>query len=240
MCTQGSREQLAIAEFAAALLVIPKTLAVNAAKDSTELVAKLRAYHNAAQSAPVGDARRGLRYYGLDLMKGEVRDNVKAGVLEPMVSKVKSLKSALEACTALLRIDDRVSTGGTASAYVSRTKLIFSPRRLRCLPSRRARTPTVTDWHSVYKVCLPPHRVGRALATRKITRLYPSRLPSAPLPCPCPQSRLRDRNLSRERLFGMSAPGNDSSLVCTAFLEALSTFPSSLRSLACSLALLLA
>lgn len=109
--TQGSREQLAIAEFAAALLVIPKTLAVNAAKDSTELVAKLRAYHNAAQSAPVGDPRRGLRYYGLDLMKGEVRDNVKAGVLEPMVSKVKSLKSALEACTALLRIDDRVSTG---------------------------------------------------------------------------------------------------------------------------------
>jgi T-complex protein 1 subunit alpha len=88
--------------------VIPKTLAVNAAKDSTDLVAKLRAYHNAAQSAPVGDPRRGLRHYGLDLGKGEVRDNVKAGVLEPMVSKVKSLKSALEACTALLRIDDRV------------------------------------------------------------------------------------------------------------------------------------
>lgn len=107
---QGSREQLAIAEFAAALLVIPKTLAVNAAKDSTDLVAKLRAYHNAAQSAPASDPRRGLRHYGLDLMKGEVRDNVKAGVLEPMVSKVKSLKSALEACTALLRIDDRVSS----------------------------------------------------------------------------------------------------------------------------------
>jgi T-complex protein 1 subunit alpha len=32
---QGSREQLAIAEFASALLVIPKTLAVNAAKDAT-------------------------------------------------------------------------------------------------------------------------------------------------------------------------------------------------------------
>lgn len=105
---QGSREQLAIAEFANALLVIPKTLAVNAAKDSTELVAKLRAYHNAAQSAPTGDPKRALRHYGLDLMKGEVRDNVKAGVLEPMISKIKSLKSALEACTALLRIDDRV------------------------------------------------------------------------------------------------------------------------------------
>ncbi|GAA5848165.1 hypothetical protein JCM8547_004429 [Rhodosporidiobolus lusitaniae] len=107
--TLGSREQLAIAEFAAALLVIPKTLSVNAAKDSTELVAKLRAYHNAAQSAPLGDPRRGLRHYGLDLAKGEVRDNVKAGVLEPMVSKIKSLKSALEACTALLRIDDRIT-----------------------------------------------------------------------------------------------------------------------------------
>ena len=49
--TLGSREQLAIAEFADALLVIPKTLAVNAAKDATELVAKLRAYHYTAQVA---------------------------------------------------------------------------------------------------------------------------------------------------------------------------------------------
>jgi T-complex protein 1 subunit alpha len=50
--TLGSREQLAIAEFAEALLVIPKVLSVNAAKDSTELVAKLRAYHHAAQTKP--------------------------------------------------------------------------------------------------------------------------------------------------------------------------------------------
>ena len=50
--TLGSREQLAIAEFADALLVIPKTLAVNAAKDATELVAKLRAYHYTAQTKP--------------------------------------------------------------------------------------------------------------------------------------------------------------------------------------------
>lgn len=47
--TLSSREQLAIAEFADALLVIPKTLAVNAAKDATELVAKLRATHYTAQ-----------------------------------------------------------------------------------------------------------------------------------------------------------------------------------------------
>ena len=50
--TLGSREQLAIAEFAEAMLVIPKTLTVNAAKDATELVAKLRAYHNTAQAKP--------------------------------------------------------------------------------------------------------------------------------------------------------------------------------------------
>ncbi len=47
---QTSREQLAVAEFAQALLVIPKTLAVNAALDSIDLVAKLRAFHNASQT----------------------------------------------------------------------------------------------------------------------------------------------------------------------------------------------
>ncbi|KAJ9477465.1 T-complex protein 1 subunit alpha [Pseudozyma hubeiensis] len=107
--TLGSREQLAIAEFAQALLVIPKTLAVNAAKDSTDLVAKLRAYHNAAQNANAGDPKKALRFYGLDLLNGQVRDNLKAGVLEPTVSKVRSLKSALEAATSLLRIDDAIT-----------------------------------------------------------------------------------------------------------------------------------
>jgi hypothetical protein len=115
-CFQGSREQLAIAEFASALLSIPKTLAVNAAKDSTELVAKLRSYHNAAQNAPVGDPKKALLRYGLDLLNGEVRDNVTAGVLEPTMSKVKSLKSAYEAAVSLLRIDDAIQcVPGTSS-----------------------------------------------------------------------------------------------------------------------------
>ncbi|CAO3585276.1 unnamed protein product [Absidia cylindrospora] len=104
----GSREQLAIAEFANALLVIPKTLAVNAAKDSTELVSKLRAYHNAALNANADDQKRALKYYGLDLLNGEIRDNLKAGVLEPAMSKIKSLKSATEAAIAILRIDDMI------------------------------------------------------------------------------------------------------------------------------------
>lgn len=50
--SMGSWEQLAIAEFARSLLVIPNTLAVNAAQDSTDLVAKLRAFHNEAQVNP--------------------------------------------------------------------------------------------------------------------------------------------------------------------------------------------
>jgi hypothetical protein len=37
-----------------------------------------------------------------------VRDNVTAGVLEPTVSKVRSLKSAFEAAVSLLRIDDAI------------------------------------------------------------------------------------------------------------------------------------
>jgi T-complex protein 1 subunit alpha len=81
---------------------------VNAAKDATQLVAKLRTYHNAAQNAPVGDPKKALMHYGLDLLNGDVRDNVKAGILEPTMSKVKSLKGAFEAAVSLLRIDDAI------------------------------------------------------------------------------------------------------------------------------------
>lgn len=42
------REQMAVQEFAEALLVIPKTLALNAALDSIELLSMLKAIHNKA------------------------------------------------------------------------------------------------------------------------------------------------------------------------------------------------
>ena len=45
---------------------------------------------------------------GLDLSRGVVRDNKAAGVLEPTVSKVKSLKFATEAAITILRIDDMI------------------------------------------------------------------------------------------------------------------------------------
>ncbi|RMY65149.1 hypothetical protein D0863_09312 [Hortaea werneckii] len=138
----GSREQLAIGAFAAALLCIPTTLAVNAAKDSSELVAQLRSRHalsqrtaepspqahggaqaNAQPAPPASrgptqaavdsDAKalakaKGYKNYGLDLSKGRVQDCVKAGILEPSMSKVKQLKSAVEACVAIMRIDTMI------------------------------------------------------------------------------------------------------------------------------------
>ncbi|XP_055933467.1 T-complex protein 1 subunit alpha-like [Argiope bruennichi] len=101
----SSREQLAIAEYAKSLLVIPKTLAVNAAKDASDLVSKLRAYHNSSQTKP---EHADLKWVGLDLYEGTVRNNKKAGVLEPAISKIKSLKFATEAAITILRIDDLI------------------------------------------------------------------------------------------------------------------------------------
>lgn len=152
--TVGSREQLAIGEFAQSLLVIPKTLAVNAAKDASELVAQLRSRHALSQrvldkpvaaghgatapaATPVAAAgsgvddksmaqsksaaalakqqqlddekaiarKKGYKNYGLDLTRGRVVDEIKAGVLEPSISKVRQLKSAVEACISIMRID---------------------------------------------------------------------------------------------------------------------------------------
>ena len=102
--TLETREQLAIHEFAQALLVIPKTLAVNAAKDSSELVAQLRATHARSQK---GEPE--LKWMGLDLIDGVIRDNLKAGVVEPAMSKIKSLRFATEAAITILRIDDRIT-----------------------------------------------------------------------------------------------------------------------------------
>ncbi|KHN48061.1 T-complex protein 1 subunit alpha [Glycine soja] len=103
--TLGSREQLAIAEFAESLLIIPKVLSVNAAKDATELVAKLRAYHHSAQTKA---DKKHLSSMGLDLSEGKIRNNLEAGVIEPAMSKVKIIQFATEAAITILRIDDMI------------------------------------------------------------------------------------------------------------------------------------
>jgi T-complex protein 1 subunit alpha len=104
--TLDNREQLAIQEFAEALLVIPKTLAVNAAKDSSELVAQLRSAHAKSQK---DEAHKNLQNIGLNLIDGEIRDNLNAGVVEPAISKIKSLRFATEAAITILRIDGEFS-----------------------------------------------------------------------------------------------------------------------------------
>lgn len=101
-------DQIAIAEFAEALLVIPKQLALNAAKDTLDLVSKLTVLHNNYQNEPGNEKLAWLKFTGLDLMEGKVRNNFEAGVLEPAVSKVKSIKFATEAAIALLRLDDMI------------------------------------------------------------------------------------------------------------------------------------
>lgn len=101
----GTREQLPIVEFADALQVIPKILAVNAAQDATDLCAKLCTLHHAAQVNP---EKKQYSRFGLDLVNGTLRDCVAAGVLEPTLSKLKSIRFATEAAITILRIDDMI------------------------------------------------------------------------------------------------------------------------------------
>jgi len=96
------KEQVAMLKFAEALLVIPKILANNAALDSTDLVAKLRAAHYEAQ-------QKGEKCFAaLDLVNGKIRDGMNDGVIEPGMSKVKSIQFATEAAITILRIDDLI------------------------------------------------------------------------------------------------------------------------------------
>ncbi|TNJ27334.1 TCP-1 chaperonin subunit alpha [Giardia muris] len=107
--TIQGKEQLAVAAFGRALLAIPRQLAVNAALDATELVAKLRSAHARAQLKETPqDEKDDLRHYGLDLQGGGVRNNARAGVLEPTTNKVRSLSFAVEAAVTILRIDDSI------------------------------------------------------------------------------------------------------------------------------------
>ena len=107
--TLGSREQLAVSEFAEALNVIPKQLAINAAKDATDLLTKLRYVHDKAQSPQTTpEEAEKLKNTGLDLLNGKIKNNFNAGVFEPAMSKIKSLKFATEAAITILRIDDLI------------------------------------------------------------------------------------------------------------------------------------
>ncbi|MCE7698649.1 MAG: thermosome subunit, partial [Methanobacterium paludis] len=98
--TISGREQLAVAAFAEALEVVPKTLAENAGLDSIDSLVDLRSAHEKSL------------YMGLDVFKGEVRDMYKAGVIEPQRVKKQAIQSAAEAAEMILRIDDVIASTG--------------------------------------------------------------------------------------------------------------------------------
>ena len=96
--TISGREQLAIGAFAAALEVVPKTLAENAGLDSIDALVDLRAAH---EKSP---------YMGLNVFTGDVTDMKKAGVIEPKRVKKQAIQSAAEAAEMILRIDDVIAS----------------------------------------------------------------------------------------------------------------------------------
>ncbi len=102
--TISGREQLAVAAFAEALEIVPKTLAENAGLDSIDALVDLRAAHEKSF------------YIGLDVFAGDVVDMYQAGVVEPQRVKKQAIQSAAEATEMILRIDDVIATTGRGSA----------------------------------------------------------------------------------------------------------------------------
>ncbi|NOY10991.1 MAG: thermosome subunit, partial [Archaeoglobi archaeon] len=94
----GGREQLAAEAFAAALEIIPKTLAENAGLDPIDVLVDLKAEHE-----------KGNKYAGVDVETGKVVDMKEAGVLEPLRIKTQAIESATEVAVMLLRIDDVIA-----------------------------------------------------------------------------------------------------------------------------------
>lgn len=93
--TLKGREQLAVAKFAEALEVIPKTLAENAGLDPIDMLVELRSQHE-----------NGKKDAGLNVFTGKVEDMWKNGVIEPLRVKTQALNSATETAIMILRIDD--------------------------------------------------------------------------------------------------------------------------------------
>ena len=99
----GGREQLAIESFAEAMESIPLALAENAGLDPIDVMVDLRAKHESPEN----------RWYGVDVYSGKIRDTKSLNVLEPLRVKIQVVKSATEAASMILRIDDVVASKGT-------------------------------------------------------------------------------------------------------------------------------
>jgi thermosome len=96
--TISGREQLAIAAFAEALEIIPKTLAENAGIDQIDALVDMRA------------AQEQSCFMGLDVFQRDVVDMKEAKVIEPKRVKKQAIQSAAEAAEMILRIDDMIAS----------------------------------------------------------------------------------------------------------------------------------
>ncbi len=95
----GGREQLAIEAFADSMEIVPKALAENAGLESIDILVALRSAHE----KPKG------HLMGVNVFSGKIIDTYKTGVIEPVRVKEQAIKSATEAASMILRIDDVIA-----------------------------------------------------------------------------------------------------------------------------------
>ncbi|MFA5869658.1 MAG: thermosome subunit beta [Candidatus Bathyarchaeia archaeon] len=93
------RERLAVAAFADAIEVIPTTLAENAGMDPIDAMAELQSRH-----------AKGEKWVGVDGINGKIANMEEINVFEPVAVKAQAIKSATEASTMLLKIDDVIAS----------------------------------------------------------------------------------------------------------------------------------
>jgi len=97
--TVGGREQLAIEAFADAMEIIPWTLAENAGLDAIDVLIALKSKHQGKGGASIG----------IDVVSGKPTDMKALKVIEPLRVKTQAIKSAVEAASMILRIDDVIA-----------------------------------------------------------------------------------------------------------------------------------
>src|SRR5579875_72502 len=95
----SGREQLAVQKYADALESIPLTLATNSGMDPIDTQVELRAKHG-----------QGKKWYGVNVLAGKVGDLEAEEVYEPSAVKEQIIKSATEAASMILRIDDVIAS----------------------------------------------------------------------------------------------------------------------------------
>ncbi len=94
----AGRERLAVSAFAEAMEVVPTTLAENAGMDPIDAISEMQSKHE-----------KGEIWAGLNSLEGEVSDMATLDVYEPTQVKAQAIKSATEASTLLLKIDDVIA-----------------------------------------------------------------------------------------------------------------------------------